>query len=469
MKYISTRGKGGILGFPEVVLAGLAKDGGLYVPDHFPRVTKDEIDQFCKYEYHQVAFAIMKKFAPDMNASKLWTAVRNSYKPEIFGNVNNGDNAFEIVPIHKLDNNLFLARLSNGPTLAFKDLGLQPLGHLFETVLSGKNLNVLGATSGDTGSAAIRAMLGRKGISVFMLSPREGMSAFQSAQMWGVNDEAIHNIAIRGSFDDCQNIVKLINADAEFKQKYSLGAVNSINWARIAAQVPYYFRAYSRACGEAGGQVDFAIPTGNFGNIYAAYVAKMMGLPIRNLILATNENDVLHEFFVTGIYQPRSKTITTSSPSMDITSASNFERYIYHLLGGDAVRVAGLWRELKDTGRFDLSHLLNEINATGITSHSISEADSYAVIRETYNQYDVIIDPHTAIAMSAGRRMINDGVPMIVMETAQPCKFDETISKVLGTTAQVPSGMKGVINAEQFFTVLDPDAEQVMDFIRQRA
>jgi len=468
MNYRSTRGKAGTTNFTGTVLAGLAEDGGLYVPEQFPRVTSDELKRFADFKYHHVAQRIFMKLAPDMNASKLWNAVRKVYNPEVFGNVNDGDNADDVVPVRQIGNDLYLARLSNGPTLAFKDLGLQMLGHLFEIVLNGRTMNILGATSGDTGSAAIHAMLGRKGINVFMLSPHQGMSAFQEAQIWGVNDPAIHNLAISGSFDQCQDVVKAVNADATFKTAFNLGAVNSINWARIAAQVVYYFWAYSRVCGVSGKLVDFAVPTGNFGNIYAAYVAKGMGLPVRNLILATNENDVLHEFFATGIYKPRAKTITTSSPSMDITKASNFERYIYNLLGGDAERVAELWDELGRTGRFDLSGMMEAINATGIKSYSVSESEAHSRIRSIHKGTGVIIDTHTAVAMTAALMSMSHEVPIIVMETAQACKFNPTIKQILGIEAPVPAKMEGPMDGGQFFTRMNPDSEMVKVFITER-
>lgn len=471
--YLSTRGKAPAVNFADTVLAGLAPDGGLYVPEKFFRANDGDFRLHASGSYQDVARFVMEQFAPDINRSKLWGAIAKAYTPEVFKNVAGPDldDPKDIVPVRDLGREMYLARLSNGPTLAFKDLPLQLLGHLFEGVLGrNKKLNLLGATSGDTGSAAIYAMLKRRDVRVFMLSPHGKMSQFQAAQILSVNDPAIHNISIRGSFDDCQDVVKAVNADAGFKEAYSIGAVNSINWARIAAQVIYYFWVYSRVRGGDGGVVDVAVPTGNYGNIYAAWVAKMMGVPIRRLILATNENDVLHEFFATGIYKPREKTLVTSSPSMDITKASNFERFIYDVFGGDANKVASLWKALDKSGQFDLSHRISAIRAkSGITSFATRQRQANEAILRIFNSTGVIIDPHTAVAMYAAIGMKHPGVPMVVMETAQPCKFDDAIKKALGLTAKPPAGMEGLLSAEKFFTLMDPDPEKVKDLIRAYA
>lgn len=471
--YLSTRGKAPAVNFADTVLAGLAPDGGLYVPEKFFRANDGDFRLHASGSYQDVARFVMEQFAPDINRSKLWGAIAKAYTPEVFKNVAGPglDDPKDIVPVRDLGREMYLARLSNGPTLAFKDLPLQLLGHLFEGVLGrNKKLNLLGATSGDTGSAAIYAMLKRRGVRVFMLSPHGKMSQFQAAQILSVNDPAIHNISIRGSFDDCQDVVKAVNADAGFKETYSIGAVNSINWARIAAQVIYYFWVYSRVRGGDGGVIDVAVPTGNYGNIYAAWVAKMMGVPIRRLILATNENDVLHEFFATGIYKPREKTLVTSSPSMDITKASNFERFIYDIFGGDANKVASLWKALDKSGQFDLSHRISAIRAkSGITSFATRQRQANEAILRIFNSTGVIIDPHTAVAMYAAIGMKHPGVPMVVMETAQPCKFDDAMKKALGFTAKPPAGMEGLLSAEKFFTLMDPDPEKVKDLIRTYA
>jgi threonine synthase len=469
--YISTRGLAPAVSFADTVLKGIAPDGGLYIPEKIFQFAEDDIRRLAGLSYTEVAKIVMDRFAPDMDKVALHGAIDKAYTPDVFANVTDkDDNSADIVPVrHLFGQDLYLARLSNGPTLAFKDLPLQLLGHLFEIVLDGKPLNVLGATSGDTGSAAIHAMLGRKGIRVFMLSPHGRMSQFQSAQILGVNDPMIHNISVNGSFDDCQDVVKAVSGDASFKEEYNIGAVNSINWARVAAQVIYYFWVYSRIRGRDGGPIDVAVPTGNYGNIYAAWIAKMMGLPIRRLILATNENDVLHEFFTTGIYRPRLKTIETSSPSMDITKASNFERYILDIFGGDATKVARLWAALDKTGQFDLSHRMANIRETGITSRAVRQKQVDETIHYVFVKYGIVIDPHTAVAMHAAINTEQSGVPMVVMETAQPCKFDLAIKQALGFTVSPPSCMKDLVSARKFFTQMDPDVEATKDFIRARA
>lgn len=466
--YISTRGLAPAVSFADTVLKGIAPDGGLYVPEKIFQFAEDDIRRLAGLSYTEVAKIVMDRFAPDMDKVALHGAIDKAYTPDVFANVTDkDDNPFDIVPVRCLfSHGLCLARLSNGPTLAFKDLALQLLGHLFEIVLNGKPLNVLGATSGDTGSAAIHAMLGRKGIRVFMLSPHGKMSQFQSAQILGVNDPMIHNISVNGSFDDCQDVVKAVSGDAIFKDEYDIGAVNSINWARVAAQVVYYLWLYSRIRGGDGGPIDVSVPTGNYGNIYAAWVAKMMGLPIRRLILATNENDVLHEFFTTGIYRPRLKTIETSSPSMDITKASNFERYIFDVFGGDANKVAKLWTVLEKTGQFDLSHRLAKFRETGITSRVVRQKQVDETIYYIFKTCGIVIDPHTAVAMHAAINTEQSGVPMVVMETAQPCKFDLAIKRALGFTVSPPSSMKDLMSAKQFFTQMDPNVEATKDFIR---
>ncbi|TSC54825.1 MAG: threonine synthase [Parcubacteria group bacterium LiPW_30] len=468
--HISTRGLAPAVNFAYTVLKGIAPDGGLYVPEKIFQFAEDDIRRLAGLSYTEVAKIVMDRFAPDMDKVALHGAIDKAYTPDVFANVTEkDDNPIDIVPVRHLGQDLYLARLSNGPTLAFKDLALQLLGHLFEIVLDGKPLNVLGATSGDTGSAAIHAMLGRKDIRVFMLSPHGRMSQFQSAQILGVNDPMIHNISVNGSFDDCQDVVKAVSGDASFREEYNIGAVNSINWARVAAQVVYYFFVCSRIRGRDGGQIDVAVPTGNYGNIYAAWVAKMMGLPIRRLILATNENDVLHEFFTTGIYRPRLKTIETSSPSMDITKASNFERYVFDVFGGNSTKVARLWAALDKTGQFDLSHRMAKIRETGITSCAVQQEQVAETINYAFVKYGIVIDPHTAVAMHSAINTQQSGVPMVVMETAQPCKFDLAIKQALGFTVSPPSSMKDLMSTKQFFTQMDPNVEATKEFIRARA
>jgi threonine synthase len=363
--------------------------------------------------------------------------------------------------------------LSNGPTLAFKDMAMQLLGNLFEYQLArrGEQLNILGATSGDTGSAAEYAMRGRNGVRVFMTSPHGRMSPFQQAQMFSLQDANIHNLAIDGVFDDCQDIVKAVSNDLAFKRKYRIGTVNSINWARLVAQVVYYFAGYFQATKANSEQVSFTVPSGNFGNICAGHVARMMGLPIARLVAATNENDVLDEFFRTGAYRVRGSadTYETSSPSMDISKASNFERFVFDLLGRDADRVKRLFgEELAKNGRFDLSAdpaFALARSRYGFLSGKSTHADRLAMIRDTRQRFGVTIDTHTADGLKVARHFVQPGVPMIVLETAQPIKFAAAIVEALGHEPDRPAQFQGIESLPKRVTVLPADAAQVKAFV----
>ena len=344
---------------------------------------------------------------------------------------------------------------------------MQLLGNLFEYVLAkrGEEINILGATSGDTGSAAEYAMRGKRGVRVFMLSPDGKMSAFQRAQMYSLADANIHNIAIRGMFDDCQDIVKAVSNDAAFKAKYKIGAVNSINWARVAAQVIYYFKGWFEATTRDDEEVSFCVPSGNFGNICAGHIARMMGLPIRRLVLATNENDVLDEFFRTGVYRPRktAETYVTSSPSMDISKASNFERFVFDLVGRDPEVVRRLWAGVDAGGSFDLNGTpyLEQLSAFGFVSGRSTHADRLATIRDVWQRHEMMIDTHTADAVKVAREHREPGVPMVVLETAQPVKFAETIQEALGREPLRPAEFIGIEDLPQRVEVMDADAEAV--------
>jgi threonine synthase len=336
---------------------------------------------------------------------------------------------------------------------------MQLLGNLFE----GKELKILGATSGDTGTAAEYALRGKQGIHVFMLSPHKRMTPFQRAQMYSLQDRNIHNLAVKGVFDDCQDLVKKVNADAAFKERHRIGAVNSINWARVAAQVVYYFKGYFAATQADNQQVSFAVPSGNFGNIYAGYVARSMGLPVRRLVLAANENDVLDEFFRTGRYRVRKKAKKTSSPSMDISKASNFERYAYDLVGRDGVRVRDLWRRLEADGEFDLANspYWPRVAQSGFVSGRSTHADRLATIKGVYSKYGVMIDPHTADGVKIGLAHREVGVPLVCLETALPVKFAETIREALGRDPERPAEFIGLEELPQRVTVIDADAQIV--------
>ena len=452
MKYVSTRGEAPARRFSEILLEGLAADGGLYVPDAFPVV---ELDELRRKSYPELAKAVLSRFmddVPDLDA-----IVEKTYTKEIFGSE-------EITPLRTLEPGLHLLGLSNGPTLAFKDVALQLLGNLFESILERRNgkLTILGATSGDTGSAAEYALRGKAHVQVFMLSPQGRMSAFQRAQMYALQDANIHNLAVEGTFDDCQDAVKQVNADAAFKQRYRIGAVNSINWARVAAQVVYYFKGYFAATRKDDEEVSFAVPSGNFGNIYAGYVARCMGLPVRRLILATNENDVLDEFFRTGKYRPRRAVAPTSSPSMDISRASNFERYVFELLERDGAQVK---RRFSSAEGFDLSLVPRPGFASGRSNHG----DRIATIRAVQEKYGITIDPHTADGVKVGLEHREAGVPLICLETALPAKFSETIREALGREPARPAGFERLEQLPQRFTVIPPDAEAVKRCIAAKA
>ncbi|MDP2826150.1 MAG: threonine synthase, partial [Sulfuritalea sp.] len=364
-----------------------------------------------------------------------------------------------------------LLELSNGPTLAFKDMAMQLLGNLFEYVLDqrGETINILGATSGDTGSAAEYAMRGKHGVRVFMLSPEGRMSAFQRAQMYSLQDANIFNIAVRGMFDDAQDIVKAVSNDAEFKARYKIGAVNSINWARVMAQVVYYFKGYFEATRSNDEEVVFCVPSGNFGNICAGHIARMMGLPIARLVLATNENDVLDEFFRTGIYRPRTtaETQVTSSPSMDISRASNFERFIFDLVGRDAAIVRQLWRGVDAGGSFSLADgpFAARLPAYGFVSGSSSHADRLATIRDVWQRYGLMIDTHTADGVKVAREHCVADMPMIVLETAQAVKFAETIRDALGRDPVRPAELEGLENLAQRVELVDASVDQIKEII----
>ncbi len=388
MNYLSTRGAGAgeRHTFSDILLGGLAKDGGLYLPAEYPRVTADELARWRTLPYADLAFEILSKFSDDIPAEDLRALTRKTYTAATYCNVRDDESAAQITPLKTLgvENGapLSLLELSNGPTLAFKDMAMQLIGNLFEYALArhGETLNILGATSGDTGSAAEYAMRGKKGISVFMLSPHKKMSAFQTAQMYSLQDPNIFNIAVEGVFDDAQDIVKAVSNDHAFKAKYKIGTVNSINWARVVAQVVYYFKGYFAATKSNDERVSFTVPSGNFGNVCAGHIARMMGLPIEKLVVATNENDVLDEFFRTGIYRVRkaAETYHTSSPSMDISKASNFERFVFDLLGRDPARVLQLFRDVEEKGGFDLaaSGDFARVEEFGFVSGSSSHDDA---------------------------------------------------------------------------------------------
>ena len=470
MLYLSTRGDPGRKHFCEILLEGLAPDGGLYLPDHYPQVDDATLTKWRGMKYADLAFEILSLYIDDIPAADLKAICHKTYTEAVFGTP-------QIVPLKKLNDGLLLEALSNGPTLAFKDMAMQLLGNLFEYELGrrGEQLNILGATSGDTGSAAEYAMRGKRGVRVFMLSPHGRMSPFQQAQMFSLQDANIHNLAVEGVFDDCQDIVKAVSNDLTFKRQYRIGTVNSINWARLVAQVVYYFAGYLQATTSNGQKVSFAVPSGNFGNVCAGHVARSMGLPIAQLVVATNENDVLDEFFRSGVYRVRGAADTheTSSPSMDISKASNFERFVFDLLGRDGARVKALFgAQLSAQGQFDLSAdplFAHASGKYGFASGRSTHADRLATIRATWEQHGVMIDTHTADGVKVAREHAQTGVPMIVLETALPIKFAATIVEALGREPDRPAKFEGIEDLPKRVTVLAADVKAVQAYITAHA
>jgi threonine synthase len=468
MRYLSTRGGMPPQRFTDILLGGLAPDGGLVVPEHYPAIDAATLERWRALPYADLAYVLLRLFCDDIPDAELHALVRRTYTAEAFG-------SDAIVPVRTLEPGLHLLQLSNGPTLAFKDVAMQLLGHLFEHVLArdGRTLNILGATSGDTGSAAEYAMRGRRGIRVFMLSPAGRMSPFQTAQMFSLRDDNIFNVAVDGVFDDCQDMVKAVSSDLRFKARHAIGTVNSINWARVVAQVVYYFRAWFAVTADGPRPVSFAVPSGNFGNVLAGHIARRMGLPIRRLVVATNENDVLDEFFRTGLYRPRSTADTrqTSSPSMDISKASNFERFVWDLVGQDAARTAALWRTVEQDGAFDLGGTPDfaRVAAFGFVSGASDHATRVRTIRETEARFGVVVDTHTADGLAVAQRWREPDVPMVCLETAQPAKFAETIREALGRDPARPTAYEGIEARAQRFARMPADVAMLKRYIAERA
>lgn len=468
MQYISTRNGMQPCTFSDILLAGLAPDGGLTMPASIPKICAQTLKSWHNLPYHKLAYEIMRLFIDDIPGDDLKTLLQRTYNEKVFHHK-------EITPLNRLGNSgMYLLSLSNGPSLAFKDIAMQFLGQVFEYVLAQKHthVNILGATSGDTGSAAEYAMIGKKNINVFMLSPYGRMSAFQQAQMYSLDEANIFNIAVKGVFDDCQDLVKTLNQDKDFKEKYKISAVNSINWARVLAQSVYYFKAYFALNLPEGECVDFCVPSGNFGNIFAGYLAKSMGLPIANLIVATNENDVLYDFFTTGIYRirPAAAVAKTSSPSMDIGKASNFERYIYHISGGDAELTANLWQQLAQKGQFDLSNtpLWRAVQNSGFRAGKNNHTGRLDTIREVYKQYNRLIDPHTADGVFVAKQYIaahNPARPVICLETALPAKFEETVYEAVGISPPRPAQFNDIEHLPRKTKVMENDSQALKQYI----
>ena len=469
MKYISTRGDKTERGFSEILLEGLAPDGGLYLPTSYPKISDATLTKWRGLSYAELAYEILSLYIDDIPAADLKDIAARTYTKAVYG-------FDEITPLKPLESGLCLQALSNGPTLAFKDMAMQLLGNLFEYELGrrGESLNILGATSGDTGSAAEYAMRGKKGVRVFMLSPHGRMSPFQQAQMFSLQDPNIHNLAVEGVFDDAQDIVKAVSNDLAFKRQYKIGTVNSINWARLLAQVVYYFAGYFYATKSNAEKVSFTVPSGNFGNVCAGHVARSMGLPIDQLVVATNENNVLDEFFRSGSYRVRgsAETYETSSPSMDISKASNFERFVFDLLGRDGARVKSLFKdEIEQRGEFHLSaDEFAKVANYGFVSGTSKHSDRLSTIKDTFDRFGVLIDTHTADGLKVAREHTKPGVTMLVLETALPAKFAETIVEATGRQPERPhwiAGLEGLEDRPKRFVVVPKQTQVVKDYIVQ--
>ena len=455
MRYISTRGGIQPIAFKDAVMMGLASDGGLLLPQSYPAVTGKELDAWRALSYPELAFEVISRFVDDIPASDLRTLVERSYATFTHP---------EITPVVKQDG-VYILELFHGVTLAFKDVALQFLGNLFEYILAERNqkLNIIGATSGDTGSAAIHGVRGKKGITIFILHPYGKTSVVQALQMTTVTDANVHNIAIHGSFDDCQDMVKALFGDLDFKEKYALGAVNSINWARVLAQVAYYFYAWLRVTDDNVQPVNFSVPTGNFGDIFAGYVAKRMGLPIDKLLLATNENNILTRFINQGDYS-LGAVVSTVSPSMDIQIASNFERYLFHLYGDNPERVKGAFVELKERGgiSFDAAEMAQV--RRDFCSVSVNQADTLGTIRDFHAETGYLLDPHTAVGVKAALALLPAESARICLATAHPAKFGETVEKALGIPAPVPESVRELEGKPTRCEIMEADLDKVREF-----
>lgn len=459
MKYVSTRGTAPTLEFEDVLLAGLARDGGLYVPEAWPRFSTDEIAAMAGKPYSDVAFEVMAPFVGEaVPGDELKALIDDAYA---------GFAHKAVAPAVQADSNLFILELFHGPTLAFKDFAMQILGRLMDRALinRGERATIVGATSGDTGGAAIEAFRGREQIDIFILHPHGRVSDVQRRQMTTARESNVFNIAVEGTFDDCQHIVKALFNDLGFRDDYRLTGVNSINWARIMAQVVYYFTA-AVALGAPSRPVSFAVPTGNFGDVFAGYVAQKMGLPVERLVVATNVNDILVRTLEGGTYEPLGVT-ATFSPSMDIQVSSNFERLLFEMSGRDAARVTALMDDLRAKGSFTLSE--NELAPMRalFSARRVDEEETFKTIAAQYSDNAYVIDPHSAIALEAGRQCQTGAVPMVALSTAHPAKFPDVVTKATGARVEQPQRLVDQLHDKERFEVLANDEGAVKAYIVQ--
>ncbi len=457
MKYCSTRGKVKGISFTSAVMMGLAEDGGLIIPEEIPQLTTEELQNLSTLPYPELAFQIISKFATDIPAPDLKELINRSYA---------AFTAAEITPLVK-QNDLYILELFHGPTLAFKDIALQFLGNLFEYFLrqSGKKMNIVGATSGDTGSAAIYGVKGKENINIFILHPKGRVSPIQELQMTTVVDDNVFNIAIEGTFDDAQAIVKDIFGDLEFKQQYALGAVNSINWARVLAQIVYYFYAWFQISNTTGAkQLNVAVPTGNFGDIFAGYIARQMGLPINRLILATNSNNILSRCINDGDYSI-ADVHHSLSPSMDIQIASNFERYLYYLLDCNSEKVVSAMEDFKKNGYLNFSAEQKERLKQDFAAASIDDAETLSMINTFFKQTGYILDPHTATGVAVAEKVKNRDYPTVCLATAHPAKFGDTVKQAIGLNPELPPAFIDLEKREKKLVTISPEVEAVKNYI----
>ncbi|MBW1636727.1 MAG: threonine synthase [Deltaproteobacteria bacterium] len=462
MQYLSTRGGISPLSFTDAVMMGLAEDGGLLLPRTIPRIDSETLASWSGLNYPQLAFEIMSRFIDDIPSSNLKDIIHRSYATF---------NSEEVTPlVHRGD--LHILELFHGPTLAFKDIALQFLGNLFEYLLNKNDsiLNIIGATSGDTGSAAIYGIRGKERLNIFILHPHQRVSHVQEKQMTTVTDRNVFNIAIRGSFDEGQAIVKTLFNDIEFKNKYHLGAINSINWARILAQVVYYVYSCLHVLShEKDCSLDFTVPTGNFGDIFAGFIARRM-LPagtVRQLVLATNSNDILSRFVNQGTYS-RGEVKITSSPSMDIQAASNFERYLYYLVDNDSARTKDLMEEFGKNGALDLTDYREQIRRDFVSA-SVSDEEVSSTISRFFNEHDYILDPHTAVGVKVAEEFKTAGVPMVTFATAHPAKFGEAVEEAIKTVPPSDEVLSGILNAESKCKIMAASSKDIRDYVTRHA
>ncbi len=462
MKYISTRGSAPILDFEDVLLAGLARDGGLYLPETWPQFSDREIANLAGHSYAELAQTVM------------WPYVENDFARAEFSElVHDAYDQFShqaVAPLVQLESNLWLLELFHGPTLAFKDFAMQVLSRLMDHILKRRKstVTIIGATSGDTGSAAIDAFKGRDAIDIFILYPHGRVSDVQRRQMTTVNADNVFTIALEGTFDDCQSIVKELFNRHEFRDEVRLTGVNSINWARIMAQTAYYFSS-AVSLGAPYREVSYSVPTGNFGDVFAGYAAKQMGLNISALHIATNVNDILVRALDSGSYRPQT-VIPTRSPSMDIQISSNFERLLFENSGRDSTRIIGLMKDLADNGAFELSQ--NELKPLRelFSATSIGEAETLDIIDAVYRKTGYLVDPHTAVGLGAARQNVDSGgTPVIALATAHPAKFPETIEATIGRTPDIPEQLIHQQQSPEEFSILENNPDKVIEFIREHA